>query len=215
MSTRLTPTIPAISLFPMCRNWFSSCAIKNFEADLPACIREPLKIVPDGNNDGTFVVNGFQLAKPDPVYEKSWGSFSAAGVRARGTFVSQPIKPDAMPYLEIPVAGDLGEAGLALDLVEVSTGKATPVKTSHAPGPQWVNLQVKTPPAEFKIVAHDDSETKWFAFKEPREMGWLSYWTMQMLHAWKCILVAGIICLLIGTVDIFKSKDQKPSSGAT
>jgi hypothetical protein len=55
-----------------------------------------------------------------------------------------------------------------------------------------VNVQVKAPDGEFKVVARDDSDTKWFAFKEPREMGRWSFWTLRLLAAWKYFVVLGV-----------------------
>ena len=164
--------------------------------NLPACVREPLKIRPAENSSNAFVLNGCLLDKPDPPTEKSWGSLSAQGAKARGTFESLPVRKSALPYLEIPVAGDLGEPGLSLTLVDAATGKATDVTPPQAPGGQWLNTYVKAPAGEFKIVARDDSDTGWFAFKEPREFGRLSYWTIQILGAWKWFIAAGCALLL-------------------
>ena len=165
---------------------------------LPACAREPLTVASAGNSDGAFVVNGSSLTNRDAPGERCWGSFSGAGARARGTFESAAVGPGAFPYLEIPVAGDLGEAGLSLELVGLKTGKVTAVAPKTVPGEKWANVVVKTPAEEFKIMARDDSDTKWFAFKEPREMGWLSYWSRQMLKTCRCCLLAGGVCLIWG-----------------
>ena len=51
---------------------------------------------------------------------------------------------------------------------------------------------MKAPASEFKIVARDASETAWFAFKAPREVGRLSFWAIQTLNAWKYLLFAGL-----------------------
>ena len=164
--------------------------------NLPACVRDPLKVLPAENSSNTFVLNGCQLSAPEPPTEKSWGSFSAQGAKARGTFESLPVRKSALPYLEIPVAGDLNKPGLSLTLVDAATGKATDVTPPQNPGGQWLNTYVKAPADEFVIVARDDSDTGWFAFKEPRELGRLSYWTVQILGAWKWFFAAGCALLL-------------------
>ncbi|MDB6064016.1 MAG: hypothetical protein JWR26_224 [Pedosphaera sp.] len=163
---------------------------------LPACARDALPVLPVEKGDPAFIRNGWALAESDPPTEVSWGSYSAQGARARGGFESLPVRKSALPFLEIPVAGDLGEPGLSLELVEIATGKSTPVRPAHAAGQQWLNACVRAPAGEFKVVARDDSESKWFAFKAPREMGRLSFWAMHLLAAWKCFLWAGVGCVL-------------------
>lgn len=184
--------------------------------NLPACVRDALKVLPAGNSSHTFVLNGCQLAAPDPPTEESWGSFSAHGVKALGTFESLPVRESALPYLEIPLAGDLGKPGLSLTLVDAATRKGTVVTPLRVPGGQWLNAYVKAPAGEFKIVARDDSDAGWFAFKEPRELGRLSYWTIQITGAWKWFLAAGCIFLLCNIATLRKrdSDAAKESAGA-
>lgn len=160
---------------------------------LPACARQALPVVPKEDGDHAFSRNGWDLIEPDPATEISWGCYSAKGFGARGTFESLPVRMSALPYLEIPVAGDLGQAGLSLELVEISTGKSTPIRPTRSAGRQWLNAYVAAPAGEFKIVGHNSDETKWFAFKAPREMGLLSFWSMRLLSGWKYLLLAGIV----------------------
>jgi hypothetical protein len=165
-------------------------------AILPACARDALPVLPRENGDPAFIRNGWVLAEADPPTEVSWGTYSAQGALACGSFESLPVRKSALPFLEIPVAGDLGEPGLSLELVEVATGKTTPVRPAHTAGQQWLNACVPAPAGEFKIVARDDNKTKWFAFKAPREMGRLSFWAMHFLAGWKYFLWAGVGCVL-------------------
>jgi hypothetical protein len=55
-----------------------------------------------------------------------------------------------------------------------------------------LDVHVRSPAGPFKIVARDESDDGWFAFKEPREMGRLSVWTLALLPAWKYLLVLGV-----------------------
>jgi hypothetical protein len=181
---------------------------------LPACVRKPLRIVPGTNSDNAFALNGCLLAQPEPPYEQCWGSFTGVGARARGKFESQPIKPSKLPYLEIPVAGDLGAPGLELQLVESSTGKITSINPPHAPGGRWTNIHVKSPAGEFKLLARDDSDTAWFAFKDPREMGRLSYWGLRMIELWKMFVLAGVLCLLAAIIAPYACRRRVPASSA-
>src|SRR5581483_5885108 len=49
------------------------------------------------------------------------------------------------------------------------------------------------PDGAFTMVGRDDSASGWFAFKEPREMGALSYWCGRMVATWKWFSIAGIV----------------------
>ena len=66
-------------------------------------------------------------------------------------------------------------------MVDLASGKVSEVKPAREPGGQWVNVDVKAPAGKFKLVARDDSSTGWFAFKEPREMGRLSFWAEKIV----------------------------------
>jgi hypothetical protein len=159
---------------------------------LPACARIPLEVMANEEATRGFVLKGFRLARPEPPTEVSWGSCSAQGPGAMGTFESLPIRKSRLPYLEISVAGDLGEKNLSLELIELATGARIPVKPSKIAGNKWLDCYVKAPAGAFKIVARDASETGWFAFKAPREVGRLSFWAIQTLSAWKYLLFAGL-----------------------
>jgi hypothetical protein len=180
---------------------------------LPACVRDPLKVVRRETGDAAFVTNGWALATPDPPAETSWGSCSALGVAARGTFESLPVKRSSLPYLEIAVAGDLGGPGLSLELVDPANGKITAVIPSRVPGRAWLHVRVKAPKGEFKVVARDESESGWFAFKAPREMGRFSYWAMEVISWWRYILAGGVGCLLWSGV-VFFSRRPSPDASA-
>jgi len=170
---------------------------------LPACAREALHLAPAQITSNAFVRNGWLLAAADAPTETSWGSYSAQQAAARGTFESQPVRKSELPYLEIPVAGDLGTEGLSLELVELNGGKVTEVRPSVPPGGEWVNVQVIAPAGEFKLVAKDDSDTKWFAFKEPRELGRWSFWTLKFLAGWKYFVILGAGGLLLNLARMF------------
>ena len=170
---------------------------------LPASVREPLHVTPAQITSNAFVRSGWRLETADPPTETSWGSYSEQQTAARGTFESQPVKRSAMPYLEIAVAGDLGAEGLSLELVELNGGRVMEVRPVSPPGGEWVNVHVKAPAGEFKVVARDDSDTKWFAFKEPREMGRWSFWNLRLLAAWKYFVILGVVGFLVNVVGMF------------
>ncbi len=159
---------------------------------LPACARLPLKTTSNPEETHGFVPEGFRLARREPPTEVSWGSWSAQGAVGTGVFESLPIRKSRLPYLEISVAGDLGDKGLSLDLVGLATGQQTTVRPRTMAGNKWLKCYVRAPAGEFKIVARDASKTAWFAFKAPREVGRLSLWAIWALRAWKYVLIAGV-----------------------
>lgn len=160
-------------------------------AILPACARDGLRVVPAQITSNAFISNGRLLTEQDTRSQTSWGSWTAQGAAARGTFESLPIQKGGLPYLEISVAGDLGAEGLSLALVE-QNGNVTEVRPAVPPGGQWVNVDVPAPAGPFKVVAVDDNDQKWFAFKEPRELGRWSFWTVKFLACWDYFVVLGL-----------------------
>ena len=115
-------------------------------------------------------------------------------------FSSATLRTFQPPFTEISVAGNLGEAGLELEVVETASGKNTIVTPQVSPGNSWKNVYVKAPQGEFKMVARDKSPTGWFAFKAPREMGWLSYWAMRFLGTANFFFFAGILSFLTALI---------------
>jgi hypothetical protein len=172
-------------------------------AILPACARDTLRVVPGQITSNAFISNGRLLSAPDTISQVSWGSWTSQGAAARGTFESLPVKKSALPYLEIPVAGDLGAGGLSLGLVQ-QNGNVTVVRPSTPPGGQWVNVDVPAPAGPFKVMAVDDSDTRWFAFKEPRELGRWSYWTVKLLACWDYLVVLGLGMGLLNLARMFE-----------
>jgi hypothetical protein len=162
---------------------------------LPACVRNPLAVTPRENTDHGFIQNGCMPQEKHMPVEPWWGSCSPEGVHS--SFESLPVQKSALPFLDFPVAGYLGEPGQSLELVELKTGKITPVRASRIAGNRWLDAIVPAPIGEFKIVARSDGAGKWFAFKQPRELGRLSVWAIRTLAAWVPILIAGVLCLCL------------------
>ena len=165
---------------------------------LPACVADPLRVERGPGSDDTFQTNA--CAPYALPAERCWGSFSAQGVAAQGKFESLPVSGSGLPFLEIRIVGNLGAPGLTLDLIDLATGKITPVKPAPASGDGWRSVFVKSLPGEFKMLARDESATGWFAFKEPRQVGRFSYWTMRIVALWRYFLAAGLICLAVQSV---------------
>jgi hypothetical protein len=173
---------------------------------LPACARDALPLTPKDGPNQTFVRGGCGPAEDGLSAGVSWGSCSSQGAAAPANFESAPIRKSALPFLEIPVAGDLGEPGLWLDLVDTATGKKTRLGAPSTPGQQWVNTYAQAPAGTFTIMAGDENPAKWFAFKEPRELGRLSYWAMRIAMAWKFFIGTGAVFLAWSLVPILSKR---------
>jgi hypothetical protein len=181
---------------------------------LPACARDPLAVTPSPGTTNVFVPRGWNLRKPDPPTEVSWGSFNAKGAAATGTFESQPVRASRFPYLQIEVAGDLGQPGLSLELVDTATKERTPVKPRHPPGTGWEACEVKAPKGDFTIFAADKSPTAWFAFKEPREMARVPFWNLEFIRLGPALFAIGMSFYLVGVACSLRSRptEREPDS---
>ena len=171
---------------------------------LPACVRDPLKVVPE--SAAGFVTNGIPRVKPRIPGEVSWGSYTADGPRNQGRFESLPVAKSKLPFLEFRVAGDLGNPGLSLSLLDLSSGKTTAVKPRQTPGDHWQSCRVRAPRGDFKIIASDQSDSGWFAFQAPREVGWLSWTAVRLTSFGGGLFLAGLGIYLVGLVFVFRSR---------
>ena len=103
-------------------------------------------------------------------------------------------------------------------MVDLNSGKITPVAPCHPPGAQWQSCPgVKAPRGPFKIVAQDNSATGWFAFKAPHELGRLSLWAIQWLKSGKYLLSAGLALFLfnLATLCARNWRRDRPPAPAT
>lgn len=166
--------------------------MKEIRAILPVCVRDPLKLTPANATASAFIPAGVPFNRPDLPTESCLGSYTANGAAATGVFESAPLS-SSLPYLQIQVTGNLGTPDLSLHLVSLSSGKITRVKPAREPGGQWLDVDAKAPPGQFKLVARDDSSRGWFAFQEPREMGRLSFWAETIVAAAKYFFAAGCL----------------------
>jgi hypothetical protein len=170
---------------------------------LPACARSPIEVKVNPEATRGFITNGVHLARKEPPAEASWGTWTSLGPAQAASFESLPVRPSGFPYLEIPVAGNLGgNTNLSLELVELATGKRIPVGPGMPPGGEWFNCYVRAPAGEFKIVAREVNGAGWFGFKAPREVGRLSFWAVQTLRAWWYVLVTGLALFVFNLVTV-------------
>ena len=117
---------------------------------------------------------------------------------AMGEFQSVPMRSN-FPYLMIPSIGFLGLTDLSLELVELSTGRITPIDLKFKPQTAeiWQHNYVPTPDGEFIIRARDDAKQLWFGFAAPRVVGRLSYASRKLINARHWIWNIGLLLLFL------------------
>jgi hypothetical protein len=159
---------------------------------LPACARDPLPVLP-ANVTG-FSTNVPVPARPAVPGEVAWSSYAPSGVGPAGTghFESQAIPAPKLGWLEFRVAGDLGQPGLSLKLIELKSGRTTQIKPCQPPGASWQSYQVRAPAEEFKLIASDENRAGWFAFQPPREVGGLSWLSARLTESGQWLFFAGL-----------------------
>jgi hypothetical protein len=102
------------------------------------------------------------------------------------------------------VAGDLGQPGLSLSLIELDSGKATSVMPLKALGNNWQTCRVRAPHGDFRIIAIDESDSGWFAFQAPREVGWLSWAAVRVASFGGTLFFVGLALYVAGVAFAFR-----------
>jgi hypothetical protein len=173
-------------------------------AGLPANIRAPMPLAADAATPTTFVAFGAYKTVPARADAATIGSYGDAGDATTGRFVS-PLLHSAYPFLRIDVAGYLPDEGLALSLECAQTPACRPTQARPADFARETRQgrYLRVPQTEFRLVADDESNNRWFAFTAPIEVGRLSFATdllLQQLRAnrytWLA-LTAGVLVMLL------------------
>jgi hypothetical protein len=132
-------------------------------------------VEPRISTNEAFVMDGpFIDSLPRDPLQRSWLSLSDAGRKARGHFVSQPLKCQLNRQLKITVSGYLGWADQYLALRDLKSGREVAVRPGRPPREAWADVILPCPRGPFEIVAVDDTDGSWFGFREPVEIGWAS-----------------------------------------
>ena len=165
-----------------------------FRTILPAGIRAPLPVEKAADVGAAFVRSGIPETVVNASNEQVWGSFSAAGDSARGTMRSQPLTT-RFPFLQVDIAGRKQRA-LSVDLVTPDQRRSSQIKRGESIAKHWRVGIAATPAETFELVATDDSDKAWLAFRQPREVGRLSVYASRLVKRGKSIFVIGC-CLWV------------------
>ncbi|MBU4198615.1 MAG: hypothetical protein KKG09_00320 [Verrucomicrobia bacterium] len=187
--------------FPSTGAWALICLLRDpFIRDiLPAGIRRPLSIAPQSSYGHAFVRNGVDPSVSVADYETVWGSYSGRGPAAEGAWVSQPLS-SRFPFLRFELAGFLGKDYLVMKLTGLSSQRDIGLHPDGAAGSSWTPLLVRAPAGLFAIEAIDDHAQRWFAFKEPTEVGLLSWLAIRLAQRGSGLLAVGL--LLFGVMGM-------------
>lgn len=148
---------------------------------LPAAVRLPLKLEPDGDSGGFVAQSG-------AAAQIIWNS-EAAGIPSPGAeFRSHAIRP-SLPYLRFELQGALGK-GRSLKLLDEQTGRQTRVKFLAADD-AW-RTGYASVREDVRVIARDHDPEQSLAFTEPKEVGRLSYLTEQLLDRSVGVLLLGL-----------------------
>jgi hypothetical protein len=166
---------------------------------LPTIVRPALPLEFYRSTGDAFVANGYPAQLTTPPYERAWGSYSQSVREARGTMESKSFHAE-LPYLQFEVAGSLAR-GLSLSLRDDETGNEERVNSKARANENWRSAIVPLPGSHVHIIANDDHEKKWFAFREPRELGRFGYYAQWAVSNGRNLLIFGLAISLFSMVN--------------
>jgi hypothetical protein len=198
--------------YPNPKRLASLLANPQLRAILPHSLAVPT-LLKSHQDDSTFVANGFYPTTGEYLNETTLGSYNRRGNPAMGRFESTLINLEHS-FMEISVAGYLGEKDLTLQLVVEGQAEPIVITPPKLAREGWVSCYVRTPNQPFKLVAIDNRPDLWFAFAMPRGVGRLSFWAMWMLKHGHISFFLGL--LLLGLLHCnngfcFQKKNSLPS----
>lgn len=165
-------------------------------AILPAAVRAPRRLGGTAEPPDTFVPGGFYPYIGNTPYQRAWGSWSfARGNPARGLWVSEPIRLE-FPFVRLTHAGYLGRDQLALGLRDESSGRSVALRPRRMAEENWRTEELAAPGGTVRLWAWDDDPEFWLAFREPVEVGPLSFYGAWWLRRSGTLLVVGLVMLL-------------------
>jgi hypothetical protein len=183
--------------FPNPEHLASLLANPQLRAILPHTLTVPT-LLQSHQKHSIFMADGFFPTTGKYQNETTLGSYNHSGDGAVGRFESTLIQPKHS-FMEIPVAGYLGEKDLTLQLVVEDQPDPIIIKPPALSRESWVSCYVRVPEQPFKLVAIDNRSNTfgWFAFAMPRSLGILSFITRWLLETGWVLLIIGISLLFI------------------
>lgn len=161
---------------------------------LPTSVRSALPVRQAEAAVSPFVTNGIAPGTPEPdEFETCWGSYSAEGGGAEGSFFSLPVSRSTLPILKFDLAGDLGQGYLEMKITDLTDNSVQFIQPIQPTLSAWKPYFIRAPKGPFTITAVDDHHQHWFAFKEPKEMGNLSWLALVLTSQGARILRLGVI----------------------
>jgi len=158
---------------------------------LPPSVRRPLHLEPEER--GPFTWGSLPPGAPaDPVRLawSSWGKPSGGVFRFRSS-------GGTLPYLEFECLGEPAGEARFLDVVAASGARMGLVPLPpRTPG--WRSWAVRNPGPDGRIVTIDERMDSRFAFREPVEMGALSFWSERILRHGEKVAGAGAAVTIAG-----------------
>jgi hypothetical protein len=156
---------------------------------LPGAIRQPLRLQPELITKEAFARDGYYPTTPSDPRRQAWGSYTAEGNLAQGRFESGRIEPCTLGRLKFGVAGYLGERDLSLGLKSLSNGLESGARPHTLAKEQWSEAIADCPSGPFQVVATDANPERWFAFREPVEIGSISSLAESLIDRSRGLLV--------------------------
>lgn len=160
---------------------------------LPAIIRAPVRLEPESPTSG-FTLSGIPEAVLNPDFERTWSSYTPAGTDVANVTRSAPFTT-AFPCLRFELIGRLGRR-MSLNVRDEPTGSQRRLSPKRAQADGWRVALVEAPGATLRVVARDENLDSWFAFREPRELGRLSYYAESLAGSGSTVFWCGIVLAL-------------------
>jgi hypothetical protein len=171
-------------------------------AILPGSVREPIRLVPVSIS--AFALNAVPQEIPTDELAPAFGTAMQDSRARPAYFRSQVLSARSLRYLKISIAlGPIGD-DTWLKLVGQRDEILVPLsRARRAAG--WTTETVKRPAGVFQVVAQDASAQGWLAFREPIEVGLLTYWSERALYSGPWLMCVGVA---VGLVAFFSLADH-------
>jgi hypothetical protein len=125
-----------------------------------------------------------------------WGSYSreeGLGYQPKSRFYL--TRPSEFPFLVVNLAGYPRAPGNRL-VVDYGGGKQVHLWRTE-PGLTWLDRRFPAGPGgEPVLLAEDSTPDSWFAFSEPRELGFFSFYALWLTKWYDRVAVLGLLLLL-------------------